>query len=90
MGRKSARPPRTEPEPDSQDLAGWLGAEAHVRYQGKRPGWRRALVGKGPGIAGLTLLAAFVVGLLVGGGAMMLTRPCGRREGVFSRSASEG
>jgi hypothetical protein len=29
----------------------------------------------GPGVAGLTLAAAFVMGLLMGGGAIMLSRP---------------
>lgn len=80
MWRPSAGKPIPEGESDNPDQEQWLGAEAHVRFQEKRPGWREALLreaflGNGPGVAGLTLAAAFVMGLLMGGGAIMLCRP---------------
>ncbi len=81
MWRPSAGKPIPEGESDNPDQEQWLGAEAHVRFQEKRPGWREALLVDGPGVAGLTLAAAFVMGLLMGGGAIMLCRPRESRDG---------
>ncbi len=81
MWRPSAGKPIPEGESDNPDQEQWLGAEAHVRFQEKRPRWREALLVDGPGVAGLTLAAAFVMGLLMGGGAIMLCRPRESRDG---------
>ncbi|MGH7255228.1 MAG: hypothetical protein ACREI3_05565 [Nitrospirales bacterium] len=66
---------RNEENPAASERAQWLGAEAHVRYQGKHPGWREWLRPGGPAFAGLALGAAFLAGALMGSAAILFSQP---------------
>ncbi|WP_447975296.1 hypothetical protein [Nitrospira sp. Kam-Ns4a] len=52
----------------------WLGAEAHVPYRERRPGWPERFRRPETGFSGLALGLAFTTGVLLGGGLALWRR----------------